>query len=95
MSSIIAGRHVDATWTYKSAAAVTPSATKDSSTLLDFDALQATGAVTVTVSLAGDTTKDTAFSMRAGIIYPMKVRYVTVVAGLSGGGVIGLKRRAD
>ena len=95
MPSIIAGRHVDADWTYESAAAVTPSATKDSSTLLDFDALQATGNVTVTVSLAGDTTKDTAFSMKTGIIYPMKVRYVTNVAGFGGGGVIGLKKRAD
>ena len=95
MPSIIAGKHVDADWTYKSAADITPSATKNSSTLLDFDALQAVGNAIVTVSLAGDTTKDTSFTLRSGIIYPMKVRYVTAVSGFGTAGVIGLKRRAN
>ena len=95
MPSVIAGRHVDPNWTYKSAAAITPSATKNSSTLLDFDALQAVGNPLVTVSLAGDTTKDTTFTMKSGLIYPMKVRYVTAVTGFGSVGVIGLKRRVD
>tara|TARA_Y100001937_G_C7100416_1_gene322219 strand:- start:376 stop:663 length:288 start_codon:yes stop_codon:yes gene_type:complete len=95
MPSVIAGTHQDPNWTYKSAAAVTASATKDASTLLDFDALQATGNVTATVSLEGDTTKDTAIQMKSGIVYPMKVRYVTSVVGFGTSGVIGLKKKAD
>ena len=83
---------------YDYAEAITPSGTKNSTTLLNFDAVMlnaSLGSGTATVSLAADTSKDTQISLQNNIIYPMKVRYVTAVTGFGGPTLIGLRRRGN